>query len=567
MLRSLKLIRRFSAFEKPFQVLKLGDSQDFSEGVIHKLKIGDKEGNEVAIMRVNGVPYAVSNKCPHSGAPLHKGYLDRYTIICPSHHSRFDIRTGEVKTGPSPLSLKRFEVREGRGLVLAKIYDEDLESVAEPVEAWKYATYNPANKNHYMIIGGGPAALSTAETLRKVGFEGAITMLTKESYLPYDRTVLSKDFSFEPKALTLRPQSFYDKLGIEVKLNTEVTEVDPDYNEIITSSGKVYKYTKLCVATGGKPKVSIDQEIFMGKYKNLIGLRSMDDYFKFKNYIEPTEGVVIVGGSLLGMELAHALRVKYPSKTISVFDNYHTPLGRHFGPEISNAIVFASRKVGLNLRFGHPIDHFMTQDDKVFGVRFNRTAYYSGCVLLCTGAAPVSHFMPESLLNPDKTIKVDPFMHTIDNNVFAAGDVAKVFDPHTGVFQRCEHWTNAIEQGKAAALSMVGLGKLYSGINSYTLKAPIEASFVGHNYAADYFYTWYKWKNDDYNVPKFTILYRGFSAVGVASMNIPNAAAVFKIALERNLLPSSHAISGPPKNKIDFETIKARAMSSSLCSC
>ena len=113
------------------------------------------------------------------------------------------------------------------------------------------AKRDPDNKTHFVIIGGGPAGLNCAETLRQSGFTGQITVLSKEEMIPYDRTLLSKALPVgDPNKWVLRPEEYLNNADIDYKLKTSVFSVNTKVKKVITTRGKHIYYDKLLIASG-----------------------------------------------------------------------------------------------------------------------------------------------------------------------------------------------------------------------------------------------------------------------------------------------------------------------------
>ena len=110
---------------------------------------------------------------------------------------------------------------------------------------------DPNNNQHFVIVGGGPAGLNCAETLRQSGFSGQITMISQEEIIPYDRTLLSKALPMvDARKKPLRDADFLSSANIDCKLGSTVTEINRVAKRVTLDSGEVLAYDKLCLATG-----------------------------------------------------------------------------------------------------------------------------------------------------------------------------------------------------------------------------------------------------------------------------------------------------------------------------
>ena len=118
---------------------------------------------------------------------------------------------------------------------------------------------DPNNTQHFVIIGGGPAGLNCAETLRQSGFSGQVTIVSDEEMVPYDRTLLSKAVAVgDAKKWALRDPGFLEEADIDCKLKSAVFSINTDEKKVILRNGKKLFYNKLCIATGShvwKPPV------------------------------------------------------------------------------------------------------------------------------------------------------------------------------------------------------------------------------------------------------------------------------------------------------------------------
>ena len=158
------------------------------EGDMKVLKVGEADSDKVLIARYQDKLYATGNFCSHFGVPLNNGMLFDDKVLCPAHAAGFSIITGAPETAPGLDGIPSFPVVEKDDGWYVQLPVEGLpRKVPMPL-----TKRDPNNEEHYVIIGGGPAGLNCAETLRQSGFSGRVTMISADDAVPYDRTLLSK---------------------------------------------------------------------------------------------------------------------------------------------------------------------------------------------------------------------------------------------------------------------------------------------------------------------------------------------------------------------------------------
>ena len=175
--------------------------------------VGDQE---VLLVQSGTEIFAIAAHCSHYHGPLSEGLVVGDSIRCPWHHACFDLRSGEAVRAPAISSLACWRVEQRNGRVFAH------EKREQPRPRGKAPADAP---ERIVIVGGGAAGFAAAEMLRRREFRGSIIMLRSDAAAPVDRPNLSKDYlagSAPEDWLPLRPDSFYDEAGIELRLNTEV---------------------------------------------------------------------------------------------------------------------------------------------------------------------------------------------------------------------------------------------------------------------------------------------------------------------------------------------------------
>ena len=223
-------------FEKGCQIDSVPD-----EGML----LGHAFGEAILVARQRPELFAIGATCTHYGGPLAKGLMVNCTVRCPWHHARFDLRTGEAIGAPalSDTSCWKVEKRGDHFFVTGKI---DKKPVRKPKSA-------PAS---VVIIGAGAAGNAAAEMLRREGYDGPITLIGADEFLPYDRPNLSKDYlagTAPEEWIPLRSADFYREQKIDTFTNTSVTVIDPKAKQVTLSDGRSLGYGALLLATGSEP--------------------------------------------------------------------------------------------------------------------------------------------------------------------------------------------------------------------------------------------------------------------------------------------------------------------------
>lgn len=187
---------------------------DFQEGEKRAVQVGPKEEDTVLVVKLDGKYHCVSEKCPHFGFALSKGPMFDDKVVCPLHMASFSVISGQNEYGPVFDGLEKFEITEKNGELHIKVPKDKLNKS----KTFPMSKRTQNDKRKFLIVGGGPASLSAAETLRQSGFEGEITILAKENVFPYDRTLLSKNIvASDISKIQFRDKKFFDDHDITFK--------------------------------------------------------------------------------------------------------------------------------------------------------------------------------------------------------------------------------------------------------------------------------------------------------------------------------------------------------------
>ena len=304
-----------------------------------------------------------------------------------------------------------------------------------------------------VIIGGSYAGLNVAASARQNGYTDRITMLTDESYLPYNRPPLSKGFllgAVERDALPLRGEPFYRDNAIDVVFDCRAEEIDRT-GHVETSKGR-FAFDKLAIATGTRarmlPLAGVDLD-------GVVTLRSLADADAIRARMAGVGSVVIVGGGFIGLELASSM-VK-AGLDVTVVEGMERVLARVTGPTLSGFVEaeFAAHGARVLCRTG--VESIEGQGGKVTGVRTADGARHpADLVVLAVGAVPNIELADHLGLASPEGILVDQFGQTADPRIFSAGDCAFGMNLFAGHAIRLESVQNATDQGKAAGAAIAG---------------------------------------------------------------------------------------------------------------
>ncbi|KAK6968220.1 apoptosis-inducing factor 3-like isoform X1 [Biomphalaria glabrata] len=425
-----------------------GDISDFTDGETKEVDVAEQK---VLLVKEDGHFYAIGNKCSHYGAPLNKGAYCKGVVRCPWHGACFNIKTGDIEDFPGLDSVPKFPVEIRDGKVVIKADQAALASAKRVKPMVKKAADN--NKS-VVLIGGGPANVVCAETLRQEGFTGKIVIVSKENCLPYDRIKLSKAMSIKPEEIALRSHQFYDEHDIEILLSKEVTKVLPEDKKIELNDGSELKYDSLVIATGGQPR---QLPIPGSDLKNVYSLRTPHDA---NSIAENAQGknVVIMGSSFIGMEVAAFLADKAAS--VSVVDLVRVPFQLTLGEELGSYMKQMHESKGVKFYFETSVKEFNGEDGQLKeAVLANGTVLPADVCIMGVGVVPATGFLKESgiELTARGFITVNKNMKTNIEDVYAAGDIVE-FPLFTADDQQVniQHWQMAHQHGRIAGLSIAG---------------------------------------------------------------------------------------------------------------
>lgn len=443
---------------------------DLKDGEMKEVEVG-----EVGILLIcqDGNFYAIGSECTHHNVPLERGSLHGHKVRCPSHQACFDVVTGDMVEPPALDSLACFEVKvEGDDIIVA-VPDGATERRIPDM-----AKRNPnADNRTFAIVGTGGAGNVAAQTLRQDGFEGRVVMVTKEKYLPYDRTDLNKGYlrngNTEPNML--RTPDFYEDYDIEVLTEHEVIGVDTTAKSVNFRDDSSLKYDKLLLATGGNPR---RLNIPGASLENISTLRNPDDANFIASHTQDSSNIVILGASFVSMEAAASLFKK--DKSITVVAPESVPFEYSLGKEIGQIYKELHERRGISFKLEAKVKQFAGNGKVEKVILDNGDELEADFVLMGVGVKPATEFLNGFDLNPDGGLPVNNHFQ-VTEDIYAAGDIASFIDYHTGRNLRIEHWRLAEQHGCVAAHNMVGIESEYTSTPFFwTNQFGVNLRYVGH---------------------------------------------------------------------------------------
>jgi NADPH-dependent 2,4-dienoyl-CoA reductase/sulfur reductase-like enzyme len=305
-----------------------------------------------------------------------------------------------------------------------------------------------ATQRRIVVVGASLAGLRAAETLRREGYDGGLVLVGAESHLPYDRPPLSKELlagEWEPEQIALRKQP-YDDLELDLRLGRRATRLDVAERVVeLDDDGERLAFDGLVVATGARPRTLPGTPALDG----IFVLRTLDDSLAIRARLDRRPRVVVIGAGFIGSEVAATCRSR--GLDVTVLEMLATPLERAVGPVVGDACGRLHRDHGVDLRCGVKVAGF-EGTKRVERVRLaDGNTIDADVVVVGVGVVPETRWLEGSGLELVDGVVCDETCLAAPG-IVAAGDVARWPNPlFDGERMRVEHWTNATEQGVAAA--------------------------------------------------------------------------------------------------------------------
>jgi apoptosis-inducing factor 3 len=440
------------------------DIQDVADDSIVS---GRVDSEEAILIRRGNAYFAVGAQCTHYHGALASGLVVDDTIRCPLHHACFSLRTGAALRAPAldPIACWRVE-RIGE-----KIFVRERIPEVPP----RAMPSDDAKPKSVTIIGGGAAGLAAADMLRREGYSARITLVSADDSAPYDRPNLSKDFltgNAPAEWMPLRSAEYYAERKIELILGAKAQSIDIQQRKVILANGRQLDFGALLLATGADP-VRLDIPAAAGA--RLLYLRSFDDSRAIVAAAAAAKRVVVVGASFIGLEVAASLRQR--GLDVHVVGPESIPFQRVLGIQLGTFIRDVHTSHGVVFHLGKSVA-------RIDGSRVtlsDASTIEADFAVLGVGVRPSITLAEQAGLATDRGVPVNEYLETRAPGIFAAGDIARWPDPHSGDRIRVEHWVVAQRQGQVAALNMLGRQQRFDAVPFFwSQHYDLTINYVGH---------------------------------------------------------------------------------------
>ncbi|HVC51433.1 MAG TPA: FAD-dependent oxidoreductase [Stellaceae bacterium] len=443
----------------------LSNGLDLAQLADGEMLLGHVGPEAVLLARRGEEVFAVGASCTHYGGPLDKGLLVDDTVRCPWHHACFSLRTGAAVRAPALNQLPCWRVERQGGVVFVR---EMRKPIATPAPSAPLS-------GSIVILGGGAAGNSAAETLRREGYPGRITLVSADASVPYDRPNLSKDYlagAASEDWIPLRTREFYRDLGIELRLNARAASIDRAGRRVELQDGSRYAYDMLLMATGADP---VRLTLPGSDLPYVHYLRSLADSRAIIEKAATAHRAVVIGASFIGLEVAASLRAR--NIEVHVVAPDAVPMERVMGREIGSFVRRLHEDHGVHFHLGTMVAAI----DQRHVILKSGEQLSADLVVVGIGVRPALDLAEKAGLKLDRGVAVDRYLRTSDPHIFAAGDLARWPDAHTGESVRVEHWVVAQRQGKTAARNMMGRHEPFDAVPFFwSMHYDIAILYVGH---------------------------------------------------------------------------------------
>ncbi len=306
-----------------------------------------------------------------------------------------------------------------------------------------------------VVVGASLAGLWACEALRSAEYHGTIAMIGAERHEPYDRPPLSKALlsgEYEPERIRLLKPAELARLDLDLRLGVVATSLDIANRAVTLANGETVSGDGVIIATGSAPRPLPNQPDLDG----VTMLRTLDDSLDLRRRLAAGPRVAVIGAGFIGLEVAAT--AAQSGCDVTVLEGAPAPLIRALGAEMGDIVARVQARHGVVVRCGVKVAGIEGDGGRATGVRLGDGELLPAeVVVVGIGVSPATEWLDSSGLELRdgvvcaETLRAGP-------GIYAAGDCARWVNGlfgEAGEEMRVEHWTNAAEQGRAAAVNLL----------------------------------------------------------------------------------------------------------------
>lgn len=335
----------------------------------------------------------------------------------------------------------------------------------------------------YLIIGSGIAGYYCLIELLLIDPDSKIIMVTSDRNLPYDRPPLSKEYLF---GRISRDKVFFNeqkfkRQNVELMLGREIVSIDPERKLAFLGHEGIWSndtnkwnwespssvvcdrihFDKALIATGLRPrKIGVEGEDLPG----IRYLRTIEDADAIKRDAAESKNPVIVGAGFIGVEVASSL-LRLGLNPIIIEKNEYI-WATLVDKTVSGIIRGQLEKRGMKFILNDSVKYFSGNKRVEKVVTSSGREIDADFVLIAAGVVPNVEVASDSGMKFERGIPVDQYLQTEYMDIYAAGDIANVYNPSSGKREHIEHWNKAEYTGRLAARNMYGMNQPYSFLST-----------------------------------------------------------------------------------------------------
>ena len=536
--------------------IAVAKTTDLQNGQMQQIEV---EGSQILLSKINGKFYATGAFCTHYGAPLEKGVICNDKIVCPWHNSCYEAIAGQQLEPPGLDSLATFVTRVEDENVLVKLPEDIPQHRTEEM-----ANHVPQSDDRsFVVLGAGAAGMNAVETLRQQDFQGKIVLISESTKLPYDRTKLSKAYlqgEAEEDSLSLRDCEFYDRHDIELRFGRAVTKVDVLSKSITFEDNSTLNYDSLLLATGGKAR---KLDVPGADLANIFTIRKPEDVNSILDTVKEARKAVVIGSSFIGMEAAASLIQQ--GLEVTVVSPDEVPFQKILGDKLGKMFQKIHEEKGVIFKSGVKATEFIGNGRVEHAVLENGSKIAADLVIVGIGVALNTDYLENIELNEkDNSVRVNKYLQTEIEDIYAAGDLASFPYAPMGEHTRIEHWRLAAQHGRIAASNMLKQGngseksQSASTVNNivpffWSGQYDLKLRYVGHAEKWDEMFL-----DGNLDSPEFLAFYLlNNKVMAVAGINRDKEIAAISELMRLQKMPDAATVKNTQTNWLDLSAVSS----------